>query len=412
MQKDHKIAFALLLIFTILVYLRPQDHFTFLVPLRLPLFTSVSALILLFFSSSQKQIMGFVSGREIKTFFLLTIVVLIAIPFSVWPGGTTRFVYETYIRLIILYFLIVTTVNSINRLKVLIGLVVILSVFLALDAAYKYIIGDFTRGRVYGMGSGLFSDPNDLALGLVMAMPFSFYICVSQRKVWKKFIFGALFFIILYATITTYSRAGFLGIIVVGSLIFWDLLKRKKTIILMVVMSCIFIVYAIAPPGYTDRIYTIFYTDEDRTGSAQERLFILETGWEAFKQRPLLGAGLSSFEVMYYEISKESGGWKASHNTYLQVLVETGILGFSLFILLIYYGFNNLNIVRKTLVKNGSDVENLSFYAEAARVSFCGFLIVAFFLSQAWTLHLYYLLGYTKTMERLASEKISLKNVK
>ncbi len=65
--------------------------------------------------------------------------------------------------------------------------------------------------------------------------------------------------------------------------------------------------------------------------STLRRERMIEFGWSVFKEKPLLGYGLDNFKVLYY-IS--GGSYNYAHNNYIELLVDFGILGFSL-----YYGY-------------------------------------------------------------------------
>jgi len=208
-----------------------------------------------------------------------------------------------------------------------------------------------------------------------------------------------------YAVIVTFSRGGFIGLAFISLLIFKEIIKSNKIIGVILIMMCIVFTFSILPEGYTERITGIFDPSKDETGSAQQRLLILETGWEAFKRHPLVGSGLGTFEVIYHEVLNQPGEWKTAHNSYLQVLVETGILGFMAFTIFIYYGFKNLKTAKKYMAKERHNRDKCTLPNTAITYSLWGFLVGALFLSQAWGLHLYYLLGLAKTMSNLAEEK-------
>jgi O-antigen ligase len=62
--------------------------------------------------------------------------------------------------------------------------------------------------------------------------------------------------------------------------------------------------------------------------SAQERVMLWSDAMELFRQNPVFGTGF----LTYAELSRV-GSYKDTHNFYLKMLVETGLVGLCLFIL-------------------------------------------------------------------------------
>src|SRR5208337_1960441 len=74
------------------------------------------------------------------------------------------------------------------------------------------------------------------------------------------------------------------------------------------------------------------------TGGAG-RLYIWQTGAAAFKDYFLAGAGLDNFPVIYNHYAEHAlhfvGLNRPAHNIYLQIAVESGVIGFLLFVLVV-----------------------------------------------------------------------------
>jgi O-antigen ligase len=66
--------------------------------------------------------------------------------------------------------------------------------------------------------------------------------------------------------------------------------------------------------------------------STLARVVQLDSGWEAIKQRPILGYGLGN--------AAQAISRSAVDNYYLSIFIETGILGFGILLLLLYRRIN------------------------------------------------------------------------
>src|SRR5207244_3338596 len=72
---------------------------------------------------------------------------------------------------------------------------------------------------------------------------------------------------------------------------------------------------------------------------AATRLLLWDTAWNLFKQSPIAGVGWGNFVMLYGDYLKVS--WIPPeefdvHNIYLQLLAETGVIGFAIFFSLMF----------------------------------------------------------------------------
>jgi O-antigen ligase len=79
-------------------------------------------------------------------------------------------------------------------------------------------------------------------------------------------------------------------------------------------------------------------TGQSTTGSAAKRLEYYQVGWHLFKQKPLQGWGIGSWNVLYS--GEEQTRTSYPHNVVLETAIEQGTLGLlSLFSFLLVLGF-------------------------------------------------------------------------
>ncbi len=80
-------------------------------------------------------------------------------------------------KTIVLYFLVVNIVNSERRFKIVITLLIILTTLLAIHGIYQHNTGLGWAGQTMDKDGrikwiGIFNDSNDLALALIIIVPF------------------------------------------------------------------------------------------------------------------------------------------------------------------------------------------------------------------------------------------------
>jgi hypothetical protein len=76
-----------------------------------------------------------------------------------------------------------------------------------------------------------------------------------------------------------------------------------------------------------------------RTRNVWERLIFYRDGLKIFAMRPISGWGGGGWEALYFSVRSFPYFTKSTHNFYLQLLIEGGLLGTALFTLLLFFLF-------------------------------------------------------------------------
>lgn len=84
----------------------------------------------------------------------------------------------------------------------------------------------------------------------------------------------------------------------------------------------------------------IISDDRAIDNSTSERLFYYQTAWDHWKESPVIGKGIGSFP----ELLGRNDASAYPHNIFLEVGVETGIVGVSLFLFILLLGFYRLGL--------------------------------------------------------------------
>jgi hypothetical protein len=195
-----------------------------------------------------------------------------------------------------------------------------------------------TRSRAMGP----VGDPNYYGQLLTIVLPAAVLFIWAERGMRKKLAAAAAAACILGGIALTFSRGAALAVVaVVVALV---LLKyiRLRYAIPVAIAACLLLM---ASPDYTSRMRSLagMSAGELRSAdrSAQERATLARAGANVFLDYPLLGVGVGQSK-QYLSAYATMGGYsrprrfKAAHNTYLELLVETGVLGFLAFVGIVY----------------------------------------------------------------------------
>lgn len=111
---------------------------------------------------------------------------------------------------------------------------------------------------------------------------------------------------------------------------------------------------------------------------------------------PILGIGFDNYANNYLNYSVRLGldprnTERSAHSLYLEVLAEQGILGFIMFVFVLYSVFSSLTKANQILNKLGLDGE--ADLALAFEIGFIGYLVSAVFIHGAYPRNLWLLIG-------------------
>jgi putative inorganic carbon (HCO3(-)) transporter len=146
-----------------------------------------------------------------------------------------------------------------------------------------------------------------------------------RAKLFVALVLTATTICILYS----YSREAYIALAL--ALCFVAILRVRWLIIPILALA--FSWHTILPTAVTERV-AMTYTNADEgehaklDASAQERIMLWSDAVELFKEHPLMGSGFLTYADMH-----RVGSYRDTHNFYLKMLVETGLIGVGLFVL-------------------------------------------------------------------------------
>lgn len=246
---------------------------------------------------------------------------------------------------------------------------------------------------------GLLADPNYFAMLLVTAIPLGLFLLMKAHTHAMRLFWAATLVLNLVVLQQTLSRSGLLVLCVVGLMLLWHYRHRisavfkpeRLGIVLTLGFVSIVTVALLTPQTYVDRMRSLadfsgVKTFEDR--ALGRRASYLVVGTRIFSENPVTGAGPGTFPVYYAQsgfASAFSEGmsepelYRRAHNTWLELLAETGIIGFLVFLLLAGTGIRNFYRARQKALRT-----NQRYRADEMAhlgATFGGILLFLLFLS-------------------------------
>jgi O-antigen ligase len=405
--KKDPFAFRALLVFSFLYFARPEDVIPGLryVPVA-KIAGGIALLALIGSLMSQKGKIRF--PLEVKLLFLLLIQMCISIPFAYWRGGAFETVFGKFSKGVIVAVLAGMLVETLPQLRKLLFVQAAAVSFMAISSILVHNVVD---GRLQGAMGGIFENPNDLAVNIALNWPLCLAFLLSTRKGVSKVLWSFSLLAMLYVVYATYSRSGFLALMLAAMLCLWEFGIKGRRIHLVLVAAIFSIVFlALAPSSYYTRLASVVGGNLEGSmdrGSAQARRELLKKSLEFMAKHPLVGIGPGNFAAL-------SGSWHVAHNTYTELGAEAGIPALILFLLVLWAGHRNLRSVRRSAIYKENKESRIFIGGLVA--SFGAYLLGALFADTAYDMFPYFLVAYTMGVYRIAypnrrradSERISM----
>lgn len=388
-------AFFWLSAFYVVYCARPEDWIPGLSYLPLAKITGILAFVALLMSI----------GRTKRTFrdlpregrYLIALICIL-VPSSlispVWRGGalTHSLDFAKVLVAFVLTFLVVTTFD---RLR---GIIFIQAASVAVIAVVSILKG---RGvdRLEGVLGGIYSNSNDLAFAIVLSLPFCLAFLLRTPSMLRKALWLLCILVMGVALLKTASRAGFIELVVAGSVCLWHFGIRGKRPRLIIITGVIAVAMLIAAGGpLRSRFLAISGNvnsnlDQRAYGSYKERWALIHDSFMGMLRYPVFGVGVHNF-VTY------SGRWKEVHDAYLQMGVEGGIPALILYLMFFWCGFSNLRRLRKM-----PDLDpEVVLFVGALHSSLVGFVVGALFAPEAYQFFPYFAVAQTSVIWAIVRE--------
>jgi O-antigen ligase len=280
----------------------------------------------------------------------------------------------------VIFVVVASTVNTRTTFRLICGAFVagaVISV-LASAATGNLLSGTGTQRLASAVG-----DPNYLAMGLVAGLAIAAALAVGLSSPGWRWLLVVVIAVLAAGVVATQSRGGMVAALATGVAAVAIFKGRRKQVLgLVLVAAAVATVSFALDPHAWQRV-----TRPDARGAG--RIDLWTVAWNISGDHPINGIGIRNFGVVAPDYVRTVGPLehvdlvadrpRVVHNTYLQFLAETGIVGLSLFVIL------TLGCLRAGLKAAGRfralGAGDLEVLAQGVVVALVGMLAAGFFLS-------------------------------
>ncbi len=292
-----------------------------------------------------------------------------------------------FVPTMILFYVVATSMDSIKRFRDLSIVLTAVSCVHALHGAEQAMseagIGwtgaKMIDGRITYIG--FLNDPNDLALALLMTLPFTTYLAMRSTSFLARLALAGAAALILYGIYLCNSRGSLLAL---GAMLFVYSVRRFGWVRSTVVAPLLGLPLLLLAPS---RISEISADEESAAG----RVEAWYEGFEMFRSRPIFGIGKGLFT---------DHNPLTAHNSFVLGISELGLVGYFCWLSIVVLSALMLYRLLRAPVPEGGAAASViagvaatppanewndwQQLAQTLMYAFVGVMVAAFFLSRTY----------------------------
>jgi O-antigen ligase len=303
-----------------------------------------------------------------------------------------------------------TAVRSSRHVEWVVGALVAGAVLTAVIA----ILGPASDPSAVGTdrAEGLAGGANELAAALVVGLVMCLVLAMRQQagSLPRLLLLGAGGLCVLGIALSL-SRGGLIalaGALIAGVLVGGRWRGKMVLAAIAVVSLAVLWFSAFASLPARERVTEV-------GGGGTGRTDLWTVGWRMVEDRPLEGVGAGNFPVASIHYLLQPGALarddfvitspKVAHNTLLQVLAETGVVGAALFTGILLFCVLSTIAAARRYQRDGN--ERMELLARGLFVAIVGYLVAAFFISENYSKLMWLLLALGPAVHAVARRESS-----
>jgi hypothetical protein len=393
--KGQHVAFWGLMVFTMFLYLRPNE----LLPIgSFPIVKIITIGVLAAFFVERLLLGGPLSvmPRPFKYLLALAGLTILSIPIALDPAASFDAFTDLFLKTVLVFLLSINVVTSFRRLRLMMEVTVLSAAFVAVISLSDFLQGKNLVGgfRATGAVGGIFGNPNDLALAMNVLFPLAIGLALSRPSPFTKLVYGGCAALLAVTSVVTYSRAGFLTMVIAGAFLLGKVGRRYPTAWAVGALAAA--VFFASSPG---RVFTLFDGsggDASAAESATARWELVKRSIEAAGANPIrwiFGVGIDNFRIVSHHD-------QVNHNAFLQVFNEVGLPAMILYILFLASVFKITARITKRSWR-ARRYRKVWLLAIAIQTSLVAYVVGSFFASMAFHWYVYYPAAFAVCLQQL-----------
>jgi putative inorganic carbon (HCO3(-)) transporter len=235
--------------------------------------------------------------------------------------------WKNYVEMMLIFFVAAAALKTPKQMIII--FVLVCASVLMVNRSYHSTVG----GRDYSQYSDQLREAGPLGyagengMGAFEAQMAVFLLGLStfSRRKLVRMGLWTIALTSIYSLVFTFSRGGYLGLLV--GLLVLGLIRERKLLLMLAVLLVVW--ESIVPHAVRDRVF-MTYQEGQLDASAEERIAIWQDALDVITHNPVLGRGFDTYEFM-----GRVGLYRDTHNYYLKIILELGLVGLFFFLWMI-----------------------------------------------------------------------------
>ena len=309
------------------------------------------ALLLAYFMTDKKLSLYKIEIQPIEWLLILTLLVMLVTTESVSENLTYM------VRYAVLVFLVILMKYDEDFFPIIFYCILAAGLVHVIATVWFYFDTDFYMAHIYphfnpsqkahlyeqvqknhhAVGLSNHYSQNGIYMAISLCASFALLFAKSRKNILWKVL---LLLVVLFALILTGKR-GVLIFSVFAMLISYIICKKgafanKLITVLFILSSMSLVIYALS--FYIEGIASAFaritamFSENETLDVSNGRFKLYAIAWNFFKESPIMGIGWREFSKEVVNFYNQDSVLRDAHNVFLQLLCETGIIGFLIFI--------------------------------------------------------------------------------
>ena len=375
---------------------------------------AVVTIIFIFFSQEKKEPY---LDPLLVLLLLLAVTAIGSWATSLVPSDDGDALFQKVLKEITLAFAITAVLTTRHRLHLL---VVTVCAGFGMVGVKEGLIFLLTAGghKVEGLLS--IGDNNSLATALLMLTPFLFYLSRYSALRFIRLGMLAAMGLCLVTVVATYSRGGFIGLLVLGAFMVKNSRNRATTLILVAVAGAL--IWGLAPESWFERLSTIKEADADSSFIGRVQAWKIST--LVALDHPLLGGGLHAVQrypvwqayrpglplLDFIPTPPPDDFPRAAHSSYFEILGDMGFTGLILFLSILGVAFWQCRSIQR-MARRHPTLDWAADLGRAMQIALVVYMVTTALLSMAYFEFLYVLLAMISRTRRTVRQAIAAEAV-
>lgn len=248
-----------------------------------------------------------------------------SMPLPITMANPLLIQWKEYAAMIFLYFLSLHVFKEEKEHRQIIVLISLVILFIGIRGFRSFTAGgSFSEDSRYEgpfWREGLGSNHYGAFMAHYTAAVLGFFFFEKDKRL--SILYAMTLFFGTYAILFSYSRGAYLATLVV--IMFYGFIHKRSLLILV----CVFIFSwtVLLPTSVVERVQMTKNESGEIESSAQQRIDLWHQATDLFLEYPIFGVGYSGFNIKMKSIQNHLTD---THNYYLKVLCEEGLVGFML----------------------------------------------------------------------------------